>query len=132
AFARGGITGVGFMKGIFKYPSVLPVSISDFILPVIGEELGAVFVILLLIAYLSLIFIGFKIASNARSTFSRILALGLTLGITYFAVINIAVNLGLMPTTGVPLPFVSFGGNNMLANFVAIGILINISRTEVD
>lgn len=132
AFARGGITGVGFMKGIFKYPSVLPVSISDFILPVIGEELGAVFVILLLIAYLSLIFIGFKIASNARSTFSRILALGLTLGITYFAVINIAVNLGLMPTTGVPLPFVSFGGNNMLANFIAIGILINISRTEVD
>jgi cell division protein FtsW (lipid II flippase) len=132
AFARGGITGVGFMKGIFKYPSVLPVSISDFILPVIGEEFGAVFVILLILTYLGIIYLGFKISYDARSIFSRILALGLTLGIAWFAVINIAVNLGLMPTTGVPLPFISYGANNMLANFIAIGILINISRTEVE
>jgi len=132
AFARGGITGVGFLKGMFKYPGVLPVSLSDFILPVIGEEFGGVFIIILVVMYVGILFVGFKIAREAKSTFSRILAVGLTVGICMWAVINIAVSLGLMPTTGVPLPFVSFGGNNMIANFVSIGILINISRKEVE
>jgi len=132
AFARGGITGVGFMRGIFKYPSVLPVSISDFVLPVIGEEFGAVFVIIVVLIYLIVAYVGFKIASISQSNFSRIVALGLTLSILFWAMINIAVSIGLMPTTGVPLPFVSFGGNNMLANFISVGILINISRKEVE
>jgi cell division protein FtsW (lipid II flippase) len=132
AFARGGVTGVGFMKGIFKYPYMLPVSISDFILPIIGEEFGAVFVFFVLLIYVGLIYVGFKISIDSDSVFSRILGLGLTLGIASWAILNIAVSLGLMPTTGVPLPFISFGGNNMLANFIAVGILINISRREVE
>ncbi|MEF3244942.1 MAG: FtsW/RodA/SpoVE family cell cycle protein [Caldisericaceae bacterium] len=131
AFARGGINGVGFLKGIFKYPQVLPVSVSDFVLPVIGEELGGIVIIIIAVSYLGLLYTGFRIASVAQSLFSRILAIGLTLGICMFATINFAVNLGLMPVTGVPLPFISMGFNNMVANFISVGILINISRKEV-
>ncbi len=131
AFARGGITGVGFMRSLLKFPGYLPVSSSDFVYAIIGEEIGLFGCTLLIVLYVIIAFIGLRVAKMAKSTFSMLLAFGLTIGLISWAVVNMAVNVGLMPVTGVPLPFVSFGGNNMIANFASTGILINIIRKEV-
>jgi cell division protein FtsW (lipid II flippase) len=131
AFARGGMTGVGFMRSLLKFPGYLPVSSSDFVFAIFGEEIGLIGCVVLLVLYSLFAYLGFRIARKSKSTFSRLLALGLTLGVLSWAIINMAVNVGLMPVAGVPLPFISFGGNNMIANFVSVGILINIVRKEV-
>ncbi|MGC9124553.1 MAG: FtsW/RodA/SpoVE family cell cycle protein [Caldisericaceae bacterium] len=131
ALARGGITGVGFMRSLLKFPGYLPVSSSDFVFAIFGEEIGLLGCVVLIVLYGVVAYVGFRIARKAKSNFSRLLALGLTIGILTWAIANMAVNVGLMPVTGVPLSFVSFGGNNMIANFISVGILINIARKEV-
>jgi len=131
ALSRGGITGVGFMRSLLKFPGYLPVSSSDFVFAIFGEELGLIGCVVVLVLYAVIAYVGFRIARKAASNFSRLLALGLTLGIIGWSIANMAVNVGLIPVTGVPLAFISFGGNNMIANFASIGILINIARKEV-
>lgn len=131
ALSRGGITGVGFMRSLLKFPGYLPVSSSDFVFAIFGEEIGLIGCVVLLVLYAVIAYIGFRIARKATSNFSRLLALGLTLGIIGWSIANMAVNVGLIPVTGVPLSFISFGGNNLVANFISVGILINIARKEV-
>lgn len=131
ALARGGITGVGFMRSLLKFPGGLPVSSSDFVFAIIGEEFGILACFFIILFYAAFVYIGFRISRESKSAFSRTLAFGLTFGIVLWSLINIAVNIMLIPTTGVPLSFVSFGGNNLIANFISLGILVNIAKKEV-
>lgn len=85
----------------------------------------------IILFYAAFVYIGFRISRESKSAFSRTLAFGLTFGIVLWSLINIAVNIMLIPTTGVPLSFVSFGGNNLIANFISLGILVNIAKKEV-
>lgn len=127
AIARGGVAGVGFMRSIFKYGK-LPEKTSDFIFAIIGEEFGIIGCILVISLFVVLLYTGFKIVKNADSSFSRLLAAGIILNIATASIINISTNIGLLPVTGIVLPFISYGGNSMLSNLISIGILINIVR----
>ncbi|NCO28690.1 MAG: hypothetical protein COS15_05575 [Caldiserica bacterium CG02_land_8_20_14_3_00_36_38] len=131
ALARGGIAGVGFMRSVLKFPGHLPERSSDFIFAIIGEETGLIGCSVLIAIFLIISYIGLRIARGSQSTFSRLVAAGIVIDILLWAILNMLVNVGLMPVTGIPLSFVSFGGNNMLANFIGVGILINIIRKEV-
>lgn len=127
SFGNGGITGVGLGEGRQKL-FFLPEPHTDFIFSTIGEELGllgALFVLLLFVVFLLR---GLRLASRAKDSFGRYLALGLTYMIVLQALINFAVTTGLAPTKGLPLPFVSFGGSSLLVSLSATGILLSISR----
>jgi len=129
AIGSGGLTGVGFGRSTTKM-QFLPEPQNDFIFSIISEEwgfLGAVFVIGLFAAWAHF---GFRIARSAPDLFGRLLATGLTAGITLGAFAHIAIALGLLPTTGVNLPFVSAGGTNLVIALGTAGILLNVSSAR--
>lgn len=131
AVGSGGFLGEGFMQGTSKY-FYLPEAHTDFAFAVWAQEmgfLGAVFVVVLVSAFT---YYGFRIANKARDDFGRWLAMGITLLISGQALFNIAMVCGIMPVTGVPLPFVSYGGSSLLMNFMAIGLLASIGRRNVE
>lgn len=130
AFGRGGLFGVGLGNGKEKL-FFLPTPYSDFIFSTVGEELGFVGVSLFIMLYLFLAYRGLKIAMNAPDLFGTYLAYGLTALIVVSAFINIGVVMGSLPTKGLALPFVSYGGSAMLASCAAVGILLNISSQSV-
>ena len=122
-----GILGEGFMQGTSKY-FYLPEAHTDFAFAVWAQEMGfvgAVFVVLLVAAFT---FFGFRIANRSRDEFGKWLAMGITLLISGQALFNIAMVCGIMPVTGVPLPFISYGGSSLLMNFMAIGLLASVGR----
>jgi cell division protein FtsW len=127
AFGRGGILGLG-IGGSKQKLFFLPEVHTDFIFSVIGEELGLVGVMAVLGLFLWIFIKGFKIANQTNDAFSYYLVIGLTLMIGSQAIINFAVSTGLIPTKGLPLPFISYGGSALLLNMAAIGVLINISK----
>jgi cell division protein FtsW (lipid II flippase) len=124
AISSGGIIGAGFGLG---HPNLVPVVQSDMVLAAFGEELGLVGVFGILGLYLLLVYRGFRIAIEATDTFSQILAAGLTSIFALQTLIIGAGNLKLMPLTGIPLPFLSYGGSSIIGNFMIIGILLRIS-----
>jgi cell division protein FtsW len=129
AIGSGGLTGVGFGRSTTKM-QFLPEPQNDFIFSIISEEwgfLGAVFVIGLFAAWAHF---GFRIARSAPDLFGRLLATGLTAGVALSAFAHIAIALGLLPTTGVNLPFVSAGGTNLVIALGTAGILLNISSAR--
>lgn len=131
AVGSGGILGEGFMQGTSKY-FYLPEAHTDFAFAVWAQEmgfLGAVFVVVLVAAFT---YFGFRISNKARDEFGKWLAMGITLLISGQALFNIAMVCGIMPVTGVPLPFVSYGGSSLLMNFMAIGLLASIGRRNVE
>jgi cell division protein FtsW len=130
AFARGGLYGVGLGNGKEKL-FFLPTPYSDFVFSTVGEELGFIGVIFFILLYLILAYRGLKIAINAPDLFGTYLAYGFTSLIVLSAFINIGVVLGFLPTKGLALPFISYGGSSMLASCIAIGILLNISSQSV-
>ncbi len=127
ALGSGGLFGVGLGKSIQKN-LYLPEPQNDFILAIIGEELGFVGIILLLIAYVILIWRGIHIAVNAPDQFGTLMASGITIMVAIQVLLNIAVVTSSMPPTGITLPFVSYGGNALLLFMGSMGILLNISR----
>ncbi|HEY7291270.1 MAG TPA: putative lipid II flippase FtsW [Vicinamibacterales bacterium] len=127
AVGTGGVTGKGFMAGVQKL-FYLPEAHTDFIYSVIAEELGLIGTTAVLICFCVVMWRGMRVASRAADPFGAFLALGLTVMVGLQAFINISVVLGLMPTKGIPLPFVSFGGSSMLINLVGMGILLNVSQ----
>ena len=127
AVGTGGIGGAGLMAGKQKL-FYLPEPQTDFILAVIGEELGLIGTTVTLIAFILITWRGLQIASHAPDRFGSFLALGLTGMFAVQAYINMSMVLGLMPTKGIPLPFVSFGGSSLLINLVGMGILLNVSQ----
>jgi cell division protein FtsW len=106
----------------------LPEAHTDFIFPIIGEELGLVAALIVVMMYLILFVLGVKIALNARDDFGCLLAVGITLMITMQALINFAVVTGCVPTKGLALPFISYGGSSLVISSVMVGILVNVAH----
>jgi len=106
----------------------LPEPHTDSIFAIICEELGFFRSIFVILAYVYLFVLGIAVAKKAPDNFGRILAVGITTSIVVQAFINIAAMLGLIPLTGVTLPFISYGGSSLIISFILIGILLNISR----
>ncbi len=127
AMGSGGLFGVGLGKSMQK-TLYLPEPQNDFILAIIGEELGYIGLLLLLIAYLVLIWRCIHIALNAPDTFGMLLASGITIMLAVQVIFNILVVTSLMPPTGVVLPFVSWGGNALVIFMACMGSMLNISR----
>jgi cell division protein FtsW len=127
AVGTGGISGKGLMAGVQKL-FYLPEPHTDFIFAVIGEELGLIGATLTLLAFVVIAWRGLRVAGRAPDQFGAFLALGLTGMVAVQAFINLSMVLGLMPTKGIPLPFVSAGGSSLLINLVGMGILLNVSQ----
>lgn len=125
--AKGGLWGVGLGDGQQKM-HFLPAPHTDFIFAVMAEELGFVTCILVLLAYGILITAGFLTSIKAPDLFGSLLAGGLTLMLALGVLINIAVVTGSMPTTGLPLPLMSYGGSSLISSMLAIGMIVNVSR----
>jgi cell division protein FtsW len=127
AFRKGGLLGVGLGFGTQKIRR-LPEPHTDFIYAVIGEEIGFIGTVAIIFLFLLFFWRGMMIALRTPDSFGKLLAIGLTLLVTVQALINIAVASGSLPTTGIPLPFISYGGSSLLTCMMASGILLNISR----
>lgn len=127
ALGNGGLFGVGLGEGRQKL-FFLPEAHTDFVLALVGEELGFLGTGLLIVLFAILIVKGFKIAGQAPNAFGRHLACGVTLLVGIQVLINVSVVSGLLPTKGLTLPFVSYGGSSLIVSLVAIGILLSISR----
>lgn len=128
ALGSGGIFGNGLGEGRQKL-FFLPEPHTDFIFALIGEELGLIGTLSLLFLYVFLLWKGTRIASSVEDPFQRMLAIGTTLMMTLPALMNMGVVTGLLPTKGLALPFVSYGGSSLLVNWLAMGLLYNISRS---
>jgi cell division protein FtsW len=129
AFAFGGFTGVGLGRSVQKM-NHLPVPHTDFIYAICAEEMGYLGALLILFIYMVFAYRGFRIASMQQDNFAFFLAFGITSLIVWGAVFNIAVVTGLLPSTGVTLPFLSYGGSSLLANSIMAGILLNLSKNR--
>ena len=130
SFGSGGWTGVGLGDGRQKL-LFLPEAHTDFISAIIGEELGFIGVVLLCAAFGWVVFRGLRAAWRAQDEYAGYLATGMTLFIGLQAFTNLAVAMGLLPTKGLALPFVSYGGSSLLVNAAAAGIILNTSRYGV-
>jgi len=127
AFKKGGFFGQGLGHGTQKLGR-LPEPQTDFIFAVLGEEAGVVGALVVIILFCVILWRGMRIALDATDDFGRLLAIALTLAIVIQGMLNISVVTGTLPTTGIPLPFISYGGSSLLTNMIAAGILLNISR----
>lgn len=125
AFGAGGVAGQGIGLG---HPGVVPVASTDFIWAALGEEIGLAGLVAILAAYLVLMFRGLDIAVTARDGFQKLLAAGLVSVFAIQTIVIIGGNTRLIPLTGVPLPFLSYGGSSIVANFVIIGLLLKVSQ----
>ena len=128
AIGSGGLFGVGLGHSKQKL-FYLPAAHTDFIFSIIGEELGLLGTLGVIVLFMIFIKLGLKIIKNAQDKFGYFLALGLVLMISLKAIINIGVSCGVFPTKGLPLPFISYGGSSFIFDMVSLGILINIART---
>jgi cell division protein FtsW len=127
AFAFGGFFGAGLGRSVQKM-KYLPIPHTDFIFAIFAEEMGFFGVILIIILYMLFAYRGFNIALKQTGRFEFLLAFGITSLIIWEAVFNIAVVTGLLPSTGISLPFLSYGGSGLLGNSILVGILLNLSR----
>ena len=126
AFGSGGWGGAGIGNGVQKL-FYLPEPHTDFIFSVIGEELGVAGVLLIILLYLLIVWKGIRIARHAPDLFGCFLAVGLTAALALQICINMGVTLGLLPTKGLTLPFLSYGGTSLVLNMATVGILMNIA-----
>jgi cell division protein FtsW len=127
AVGTGGITGLGLMEGKQKL-FFLPEPHTDFIFAVVGEELGLVGTLAIVAVFVLILLRGLRASAGCPDDFGRLLAIGITVMIVGQALVNMSVVLGLLPTKGIPLPFVSYGGSSLLVNLLAVGVLLNISQ----
>ncbi len=130
AFAQGGIFGTGIGNSTEKY-LYLPESETDFIYSIIGEELGLIGAVLVMIAFLVLLWAGLRIARSAVDDFGCMIAGALTIMIVFQAFLNMGSAMGVLPTTGKPLPFISSGGSSLIATFIMVGLILSVSDTTV-
>ncbi|ACD23289.1 MULTISPECIES: stage V sporulation protein E [Clostridium] len=127
ALGAGGVTGLGLGQSRQK-TLYMPEPHNDFIFAIIGEELGLIGCLCIITLFIVFIWRGIKVAMSAKDTYGTLLAIGITSVIAVQSLINIAVVTGSMPVTGVPLPFISYGGTSLVINMAAMGVLLNISR----
>jgi cell division protein FtsW len=128
AFGSGGIWGTGIGKGYQKL-FYLPEPHTDFVFSVIGEELGMIGVLVIMVLYGVILWRGVIIARGVRDPFGQLLAVGLTVAIGLQVGVNMSVALGLLPTKGLTLPFLSYGGTSLLINMASVGVLLNIGAS---
>ena len=131
AIGSGGIFGLGFGRSIQKF-NYLPEAATDSIFAIISEEMGLIRSGLIIFVILLFVLRGYKIAREAPDVFARLVAVGITTWVAAQSFINILAILGLMPLTGVPLPFISYGGTSLVMLLAACGILLNISKHAVE
>lgn len=129
ALGSGGLTGVGFGNSLQKY-AYLPENTTDSIFAIIAEELGFLGATVIILLFVVVIWRGFHIAIHAKDNFGKLLAGGITTFLAMQVFINLAAQTALLPLTGIPLPFISYGGSALIINLAAIGILCNISRQK--
>ena len=127
AVSTGGITGVGLMEGKQKL-FYLPEPHTDFIFAVTAEELGLVGALIIIILFSIFLWRGIRTALSTQDMFGRFLAVGITSMVVLQAFINISVVLGLMPTKGIPLPFISYGGSSLFITLACVGVLLNVTK----
>ncbi len=127
AVGSGGPHGLGFAQGRQKL-LFLPFAHSDFIFAVIGEELGLIGALIVVLVFLVFLWRGMRAALRAPDRFGMLLGIGIVVGIVAQALLNISVVLALVPTKGIPLPFISYGGSSLVPTLAAVGILLNISQ----
>jgi len=127
AVGSGGTEGLGFAQGRQKM-LFLPFAQSDFIFAVVGEELGLLGALTLVAVFGLFLWRGVRVARRAPDRFGMLLGLGIVVGIVAQALFNISVVLSLVPTKGIPLPFISYGGSSMMLTLVSVGVLLNISQ----
>jgi len=130
ALGTGGIFGVGLGASRARW-SFLPNAHTDFIFAIIGEETGMVGALLVVTLFAIFAIVGTRIALRAPDRFGRLLAVGIVAYLSFQAIVNIGGVVAVLPITGVPLPFVSAGGNAMVVNLAAVGMLVNISRSAI-
>jgi len=126
AIGSGGLRGKGFLGGTQPELEFLPAAHTDFIFSVIGEELGFIGALVVLALFVFLIGRAFYIGSIVNSRFLSFVAIGLGSMLTFHVFVNIGMTIGVLPVTGLPLPFLSYGGSSLLANCIAIGLLMHI------
>ncbi|MGE5591804.1 MAG: rod shape-determining protein RodA [Bacillota bacterium] len=126
AIGSGGALGKGLFFGTQTQLSFLPERHTDFIFSVVGEELGFVGAVALLLLFLILLVRAVRVAGEAKDLYGTLLATGVTSMIAFHLIINIGMTMGIMPVTGIPLPFVSYSGSSLLTNTMGIGILLNV------
>jgi cell division protein FtsW len=129
ALGNGGLTGVGLGQSRQKL-DFLPEVHTDFIFSLVGEEMGFIVAVAVVAMFTFMFFRGIAIANNAGSGFRHHLCFGLSMMLAFQALVNFMVVVGLLPTKGLPLPFLSYGGSALLVNMIAIGILLNVSRLD--
>ncbi len=126
AIGSGGLFGKGFLHGTQTKLDFLPAQHNDFVFSVLGEEFGFLGAIILIILFSFIIFKGVQIARKARNTFASYVAIGISSIFAFQMVVNIGMALGILPVTGLPLPFVSYGGSSMITFWVLMGLLLAI------
>jgi cell division protein FtsW len=129
ALGSGGLAGLGIVHSR-QADLFLPEAYGDFIFSILGEEMGFIGAFIVLFIYLAIFFIGILIAKRAKDDFGQLLAFGLAFNIVISAFINAAVVIGLLPTTGITLPFISYGGTSITFMCASIGIILNIARNS--
>ena len=129
AIGPGGLLGLGFGNSIQKH-FYLPEPQTDFIFSIISEEFGFMGVLIIASLFITIIYRGFKIAMNCEDLFGKYIAFGITFGLAFQTMLNLAVVVGLIPVTGVTLPFLSYGGSSLLISLTSIGILLNIGKSN--
>jgi cell division protein FtsW len=127
--ASGGLFGVGLGQGVIK-DNYLPEAHTDMIMAVIGEELGLVGVVAVIAAFAAFAYAGLRVALGCKDPFGKRLAAGLVALVSGQALINLAAVLGLAPLTGIPLPFISYGGSSLVVALLSVGILLNIANAD--
>lgn len=130
AFASGGFSGVGYGGSIQKL-SYLPECHTDFIFAIIAEELGFIGCVLVIGLFFTFLQRGFVIAARCPDMYGKLLAVGITFSIVFQAFMNMSVASSFLPTTGVPLPFISYGGSSLIVSLIMVGILLNISKKRI-
>lgn len=131
ALGTGGLTGEGFGQGVFierRGGDLLPEEHNDFIFAIIGHQWGFAGCVLVIAAYGVIVLFGFEVAMSTNDPFGRLLVVGVVTMIVMQALLNMTMTIGLAPITGMPLPFVSAGGSSLWANFLALGLLLNVAQ----
>jgi len=126
AIGSGGLFGQGLFGGIQSQLKFLPAQHTDFVFSVIGEEMGFFGAVLLLSLFIFILWKGIRIAQEAPDMLGTFLATGVVAFVFFHILINIGMAMGLLPATGLPLPFISYGGTFMMSNFIGIGLLLSV------
>jgi rod shape determining protein RodA len=127
AIGSGGVIGKGYLRGTQKALSFLPMRHTDFIYSVVGEELGLLGALTVVILYAVIIIRGFRLARLARNGFASLVAVGVTGALFYHVMVNMLMTVGWAPVTGLPLPLLSYGGTALVVNCIQLGLLQNVA-----